>query len=208
MGVNMRKLYLGSQSKARQKLLDIIQIPYEVIAHTSTECDVSYKDSFQDYVLSIAQDKMAKLPTPKITEISNDLLFLLTADTLMRTANTRQILGKPQDIDDAKRMLKIICNEPIELVTACVLVKKEISGDKWVTIDKEEWVTPVNLEFCVDEESVDLYLKKMPQALNACGAGIVEDFGLNFLKKIDGSFTAVLGLPLFELRKRLKKLGF
>jgi len=54
----------------------------------------------------------------------------------------------------------------------------------------------------------DYYLEQIPHAINACGAGIIEDFGLNFLKTVNGSFTAILGLPLFELRKALTTMGF
>jgi len=41
-----------------------------------------------------------------------------------------------------------------------------------------------------------------------CGAGMVEGFGASFLKSINGSYSAVIGLPLFELRDALKKLDF
>ena len=41
-----------------------------------------------------------------------------------------------------------------------------------------------------------------------CGAGVIEGIGQAFLKNINGSYTAVIGLPLFELRQALKKIGF
>ena len=97
--------------------------------------------------------------------------------------------------------------ERIELVTGCCLEKKEYKTT-WETTTQEHWVSPATLEFCVDEELVDLYLEKVPQALYACGAGVVEGFGMNFFKHMSGSFSAIIGLPLFELRQRLKKVGF
>jgi predicted house-cleaning NTP pyrophosphatase (Maf/HAM1 superfamily) len=42
----------------------------------------------------------------------------------------------------------------------------------------------------------------------SCGAGRIEDFGENFLKSVNGSYTTILGLPMFELRRALKEIGF
>jgi len=200
------KLYLGSQSKARQKLLEIASIDYEVIEHKSDECGVRPSSTFADYVLAISEHKMEHIELPAPT--AQEPIFVLTADTLMQTAKTKKILGKPQDKDHAKEMIASYRNEMIELVTACCLEKKEFLENGWHTIASKHWTTPATLEFSVDENLVDLYLEKMPHAMNACGAGIIEGFGFNFLKSVSGSFTAVLGLPLYELRQALKDIGF
>lgn len=200
----MQVLYLGSQSRSRQNLLTLAGINYKVIAHTSDECGISTTGSFNDYVLAIAQHKMEHLVLPAPSEQS---IIVLTADTLMRTAKTKQILGKPVDLNDAKAMLTLVSQEEIELATGCCLERKEFNGS-WKTIEKNHWVTPATFEFSIDKTELDIYFKKLPQALHACGAGIVEEFGLNFLKRVYGSFTTILGLPLFELRDALKKMNF
>jgi len=203
----MQTLHLGSQSKSRQKLLDLACIPYRVIQHTSDECGVDASGSFHEYVLAIAQHKMDHLVLPDAPS-ERQPLFFLTADTLMRTAKSKQILGKPIDLAEAKSMLAMLCKEPIDLATACCLEQKKWNGTHWVTTIKEQWITPAILEFCVEEDEVDAYLEKTPNVLEACGGGKIEDFGLNFLKRIDGSFSTILGLPLYQLRIRLKKIGF
>ena len=201
----MQTLYLASQSKSRKMLLDIAGIPYHVISHTSDECGVELKKSFDEYVLAIAQHKMDHVIIPDGLDSSKSIL-VLTADTLMRTEKTKIIMGKPKDKADAKRMLELECQEPLELVTACCLDKKEFRATEWVTVKKKHWVTKATLEFCVDKDSVDNYLEKVPNAMFACGAGIIEGFGLNFLKNMNGSFSAIMGLPLFELRQALREL--
>lgn len=210
MGKNI--LYLASQSKTRQYLLQIAKIPYQILKHKSDECGIDLTGSFEEYVLAIAQHKMEHvvLPTPEKSET----IFVLTADTLMKIARTKEILGKPLDREDAKRMLKAQCGETIELATGCCLEKKEYRDGRWVTLASKHWTSPVTLEFCVEEEYVEDYLSELPHALNVCGAGMIrnigsnQDFGLNFLKSINGSYTSVLGLPLFELREVLKNMGF
>ena len=212
----MRFLYLASASQSRQKLLTLAQIPYHLVSHTSDECGIDVTQTFNDYVLAIAQHKMERVVLDRIVDTST--IFVLTADTLIRTLQTKQILGKPTDYDDAKRMLALIRKESVEVVTGCCLEKKDRvnkAGNtqrwntrRWNTVQSEHWVTGATLEFCVDEEMVDLFLEKTPQALHACGAGIIENFGFNFLRRVNGSYTAILGLPIFELRQALNKLGF
>ena len=202
-------LYLGSKSKPRQRLLDLAEIRYHVIPHKSDECGIDISNNFKKYVLAIAQQKMESLilPAPKELSQNKNTIFVLTADTLIKTTKTEKIIGKPKDLEDAKKMHKIFCEEPIDVLTACCLEKKVFSK-VWETTEKEHFVVETTIEFCVQENEFDWYIKKLPHALHSCGAGIIEDFGLNFLKKIKGSFTSVMGLPLFELRTALKKIGF
>ncbi len=191
----------------RQHLLDLAEIPYTVLKQTCDECAVNLEKSFDKYVLAIAQEKINHVIIPEKLQ-DDSPIFILTADTLMRLQESKTILGKPKDKDDAKQMLNLMQTEPIELVTGCCLEKRKWANNTWQTASKKHWTMPATIEFCVPDEEMDLYFEKMPYALSACGAGIIEDFGLNFLKRIDGSFTAVLGLPLFELRRELKAMGF
>jgi predicted house-cleaning NTP pyrophosphatase (Maf/HAM1 superfamily) len=55
---------------------------------------------------------------------------------------------------------------------------------------------------------VDEYYQQMPEAMYACGGSIIERYGMNFLRSINGSLTAIIGLPLNELHKRLTETGF
>ena len=76
------------------------------------------------------------------------------------------------------------------------------------TSSHAHWTTGAIIEFYVDHDSIDKYFATFPNVLQCSGAGVVEDHGLSYLKSISGSYTAVLGLPLYELRLALKKIGF
>jgi len=200
-------LYLGSLSKSRQKLLTIAGVDHKVLEHKSEEKVPSAGLTFKDYVLSIAKDKMQNLVLPKDKE--GQIVFVLTADTLVKIGGEGPILGKPRDIEHAKWMLFELRKEsPAKVFTGCCLEKKVFKNNAWQNIEEKHWVSTCDIEFYVDEDEFDLYLKNTPHALKASGAGVVEEFGFNYLKSVNGSYTTVLGLPLYEVRQALKEIGF
>ncbi len=200
-------LYLGSKSKGRQSLLDVAGIEYRVLKHDSDECVVDTGLTFEEYVCAIAEEKMKHLIIPEEL-FANSPIFVLTSDTLTKTIKSGQVLAKPKDLEDAKRMLAVLRKEELLVTTACCLEKKEFKGGLWHTLKKRTFHTNTTCEFFVDKDLEDEYFEKMPRALKSCSAGVVEGFGQNFLKSISGSYSAVTGLPLFELRQILKEIGF
>lgn len=105
-------LYLGSQSEPRQRLLKMAYINFKVLSHKSSESVIEPSDNFEKYVIAIACDKMQHLQLPEVTQVEKNKIFVFTADTLIRIANTSQILGKPKNLENAKEMLRIIRNQP------------------------------------------------------------------------------------------------
>lgn len=201
-------LYLGSQSSARQRLLGFAQIDYKLLAHASDEALKDDLDSFEEKVLAIAQHKMDTLIFPDRSSVTENYLFALTADTLVRNTQNNHIFAKPKHREHAIQMLTAEREAPVEVVTGCCLEKFYYRNHAWEREHAEHWATSAVIEFCVDEDSVERYLNAFPFILQCSGAGAVEEHGLSYLKSINGSYTAVLGLPLYELRERLKKLEF
>ena len=201
-------LYLGSQSAPRQRLLEDAGIPFKVISHASDEQPRHGINTFSDYVLAVAQGKMSTLSFPEVTKADFDYLYVLTADTLVRNPATGQVFGKPMNRDHAIKMLKSERSAPVEVVTGCCLERRTKGPESWHRESYEHWTTSAMIEFHVDDESIDTYLKTLPGALQSSGAGVVDGHGLSYLKSITGSYTAVIGLPMYELRQNLKKLGF
>lgn len=201
-------LYLGSQSQARQRLLEFAKINYALLSHGSDEVVDHAQGSFEQNVLAIAQHKMQTLFLPDKASVRADNLFALTADTLVRSTKTGKVLGKPENRTHAIEMLTIERDAPIEVVTGCCLEKFRYQNDHWEQQDRVHWTTGAVVEFCVDADAIDQYLATFPFILQCSGAGMVEDHGLSYLKSVNGSYTAVIGLPLYELRQALKQLGF
>jgi septum formation protein len=207
--MNKNFLYLASQSKSRQSLLELADIPFKLISHSSDECVVDKGGSFEEYVLSIAREKMDKIVYPSKEEIEkNKEYFFLTSDTLVKTLMTCEVFGKPTSREDAKRMLRSLRQQEALVATACCLEKKIFNGKSWETLDKNHFVVTARIEYCVDEEWIEIYLQKVPIALSIASSATVEGYGHNFVKSIRGSYSAALGLPVFELRHALKNMNF
>ncbi len=200
-------LYLASQSTSRQKLLATSGIPFQIVSHMSDECSMPRGESFQNYVTAIAQDKVKNVVLPD-NAVHHEQLFVLTADTLVRICDTDSILGKPENREDAKRMVRLMRDTKVEVVTGCCLERKKRIDDSWQTDVQRSFTTSSHIEFCVSEKQLDWFIDNEPASLLACGAAVIEGHGQNFLKSIEGSYSSVMGLPLFELRQELNKLSF
>jgi septum formation protein len=203
-------LYIGSQSQSRHKLLLESGINFKILDHTSEESiKLSDAENFQHLVRLLAVHKMECVILPEDLPVEEGMsIFVLTADSLSRGCIGNQIFGKPRNIDHAKEMLRLEREQPIEIATGCCLEVKKFVAGEWVAEESKSWTTNAIIEFCVDEQSLESYLKNTPEALVSCGAGVIEGYGQRFLKSIDGSHSAVSGLPIFELCQALTKFGF
>ncbi|MCK4264857.1 Maf family protein [Candidatus Babeliales bacterium] len=201
-------LYLASQSKNRQELLRRCKINYEVLRHDADELSIDPSLEFNEYVLAIANEKMKHAVLPQAEAVKQRPAFILTADTMLKTIEKNpHLIGKPIDREDARRLLGLLRKVPFLVTTACVLEKKKFDK-KWISLEKKELIVSATAEFCVEEKEIDFYLDSTPESLSSCGATAVEGFGDNFLKSINGSYSAALGIPIYELRKLLKELDF
>ena len=158
--------------------------------------------------MAIARHKMDQVLLPNSSEKTGDTLFIVTADTLVRAPQQDIEFGKPKDTEDAKRMLRYIRQEPVEVVTGCCVEKRVVVDGVWVTDQKALWAQTTLVEFIIEEDRLDWYLTHLPESLYSSGAGIIEGFGQIFFKSLHGSYTAVRGLPLFEMRQALEKFEF
>jgi septum formation protein len=208
--MNMTKdiLYLGSQSRSRQLLLDYAGIPFKVLEHGSDESYLHADGTLEHQVTTIAHGKMETLLLPVHPEVACDYLFVLTADSLVKDPRTKEVFGKPEDRAHALRMLEAERKGPIEVATGCCLRKYVWLKNAWKMAEEKLWATGAMIEFYVDDASVDRYFATRPIALHCAGAGAIEEHGLAYFKSINGSYTAVLGLPLYEVWQELGQLGF
>lgn len=202
-------LYLASQSASRQRLLHEIGIPFIVLSHLSDEKVMRDGSSFKDYVLMISQHKMDSLVLPTPEDVNKPYMYVLTADTLVIEPKSDCILGKPRDKEDAREMMALLFNHEVHVVTACCLRRYCLDeAGSWIVEREAGWTSSADLMFCVAPDEVDWFIEKEPISLVAAGATIIDGFGQRFLKYLNGSHSAVIGLPLYELTQALKHMGF
>lgn len=197
-------LYLGSSSQSRQMLLKQARIPFTLVTQSADEAQCDWKQGLKDVVTSIALHKMAHCQLPAGKE--GDTCFVLTADTLTQDSHG-VIQGKPADATDAIAKLKAVRDGVVTTGTAFCLEKKLFKGGSWVMQEQIIGYAQAEYLFQVPDAWLDAYLADS-LGLSGSGAIGIEEYGNLFLKALNGSYSAVIGLPLFELRQALEKLGF
>lgn len=197
-------LYFGSKSQPRRMLLEETQIPFVVVNQDADESQCDWGLPLPQLVLSIALYKMQHVILPSgVSE--GDICFVLTADTMSHD-KAGKIHGKPVDRADAIAKIKATRDGSF-LCTAFCLDKKVWRAGRWEIEERVADVVSADFSFIIPDQWIDTYLEKVP-FLEVSGGIAVERYGNQFLKVVDGSYSTIIGLPLFELRQALEKLGF
>lgn len=195
-------LYVGSTSRSRHMLLQDAGIPFEVIAQSADEQQCDWSLPLNQTVEGIARYKMKHLVLPAGAE--GDYCFVLTADTLTENRDGG-LEGKPIDRADAVAKL-IRAREGVRTGTACLVRKCHFVQGSWQVIEERMLYAQGSYIFNVPDAWIDFYLDNVP--VLGSGAIAIEGFGNQFLQSLQGSLSAVIGLPMYELREALQTMGF
>ena len=123
---------------------------------------------------------------------------VLAADTVVVVEG--QLLGKPRDADDARRMLRLLRNRPHEVVTGVAVVDAETG---WTATTA---VVTVVVMADYGDEAIDAYVAT-GGPLDKAGAYAIQDIPGAWIKAVSGSYTNVVGLPLAATRRLLESFG-
>lgn len=196
-------LYLASQSISRQQLLKEAKIPFTLLHQAADEQACDWGLPLETLVATIALYKMEQVILPTGTE--GDIIFVLTADTLSQDKNGA-IQGKPKDREDAIAKIKEARNGT-RLCTAFYLDKKEFRKGTWQVRERIHQVVAAEYLFMVPDEWIEHYLTNTI-SFAVSNAIAIEQYGTQFLKEVRGSYSTIVGLPMFEVREALEKIGF
>ena len=200
-------LYLASGSKSRRKLLEEAKINFKTISQNSAEESLADCSDASKIVLEIAKDKMKCVDMSSVPK--ERPAFVLTADSLIKGMNSKEIFGKPKNLEDAKIRLETQYNQPILVPTGCCLEKRIFANGSWKTEEQIVWTTDSVVEFEIPLSLVDKYIETHKDiVLETAGACTIEGYSQQFLKSINGSYSGTLGLPMYELLNNLKVIGF
>jgi len=197
-------LYFGSKSQSRRMLLEEAHIPFIVVEQNADETACDWTLPLEQLVMSIALHKMEHVMVPSGNK-EGELCFVLTADTMSHD-KTGTIHGKPISRDDAIAKIKA-ARDGSFLCTGFCLDKKVWRQGQWHTLERIADVVSAEFVYYIADKWIDYYLDSIP-FLNVSGAIAVEKFGAQFLKVMHGSYSTIVGLPMFEVRQGLEKLGF
>lgn len=186
-------LILGSQSPRRKELLQWIFIPYKIV--TSDVEEISDKNTVEEIVMDLANQKAKDVFEKSTKDFENP--FVIGADTIVVIDD--EILGKPKDREDAKKMLLKLKGRSHRVLTGVSFQSHDID---YAFYDSTE----VHFDE-IEDTLLELYLNT-GESLDKAGAYGIQGAALGFIKSIEGSYSNVVGLPVDKVLQNLKsKLG-
>ena len=188
----MTTLYLASGSPRRQELLTQLGLSFERLVPGIEERRLP-QESAGHYVARLAREKAQA----GVALASRDLP-VLGADTIVILNG--EVLEKPRDAAHAAEMLRMLSGKTHQVMTAVALADKQLTLDCLV-------VTEVTFRL-LSEQDIASYVAS-GEPLDKAGAYGIQGLGGCFVRKINGSYHAVVGLPLvgtYELLSNFNSL--
>lgn len=189
--LNKYKIILASNSPRRKELLGGLGIEFSV--RTLQGIDESYPNDLkgEDIPKYISGQKAKAYKA-----LMADEELIITADTIVYVDG--EVLGKPKDKDDARRMFHLMSGRKHEVITGVSIVTK----DKTI-----QFATTTHVTFApLTDEEIDFYIDNYKPFDKAGAYGIQEWIGYIGITGIEGSYFNVVGLPVQRLYTELKKV--
>jgi septum formation protein len=181
------QLILASASPRRQILLQQAGIVFrkQVAEIDETPLD---NEAAEDYVMRLALEKARAVRQHSDT----GGLPVLGADTAVVVDG--RLLGKPESLAHAREMLELLSGREHQVMTAVALVREREAVQLSMS---RVWFRPLS------EKEIDAYWRTgEPQ--DKAGAYAIQGVGAIFIERLEGSYTGVMGLPLYETGQLLQ----
>ncbi len=187
----MKKIVLASSSPRRKQLLKQLGLEFEIVP---SEIEEKLNPRLKP------RHQVEELALKKAESVAGQFedAIIIGADTLV--ALNEEVIGKPKDKNEAKRMLKKLRGRQHSIFTGFVLIDTLNKRTIIKSIETKVWfrkLSPSEIANYIERENV----------LDKAGAYAIQNLGSLFVEKIEGDYFGAIGLPLFTLAKELKKLG-
>lgn len=168
---------------------------YEII---TSNADEHILESDPAEFVSILAERKARAVYDKLVSQGNapSELAVVGSDTVV--AFRGEIIGKPNDKQDARRILKLLSNNTHTVYTGVAVISGETTQVEVDTTD---------VKFCdLSDDEIETYVNSNEPYDKAGAYGIQGPFGM-FVEKINGNYFTIIGMPLPVLYRMLKKIG-
>jgi len=190
-------LFLASQSPRRRELLTQVGISFDVL---SVDIDEAAKNNevANDYVVRLADEK-ALAGWQAATEEHKAVLGSDTAVVI-----NGQILGKPENAAEAKKMLALLSGKTHQVMTAVALATQ---GSKSSQAELTSVLSVSDVTFKeLSNTEIDRYVLT-GECDDKAGSYAIQGLAAAFITHLSGSYSGVMGLPLYETIELLNKAG-
>ena len=183
----MKHIILASASPRRKEILELADLKFDVMPSDAQE--ITTKTAPNEVVM-----ELASLKAKDIYKKSEKQSMIVGADTVV--AYQGQILGKPTDEADAKRMLTMLSGQTHEVYTGvCV-----IEDGKTKTFYEETKVT----FYEISDEQIDHYIQT-GEPMDKAGSYGIQGKAAVFIKGIEGDYYNVVGFPIARFLQEITK---
>ncbi|WP_373949665.1 nucleoside triphosphate pyrophosphatase [Vibrio pomeroyi] len=209
-----KHLVLASGSPRRKELLSQLGYEFSVLVTDVEECKHA-QETAEEYVKRLSLDKalaalslLATNPSEKQHVASGSDTVVVSSDAISLDSETvvlgsdtvvvsqGQVLEKPTDFSDSKRMLTQLADGRHQVMTAVSVVSEEKQKTEIVITDV--WFKPLS------EKEIEQYWQT-GEPCDKAGSYGIQGLGGRFVTRIEGSYYAVVGLPLFETDQLLQE---
>jgi septum formation protein len=191
MSYQFEAIVLASASPRRREILTQMGVAYTIAEHSVDEVAL-HAEAPADFVKRLALEKALSVQLAQ----SQPLLPILGSDTIV--VCDEEILGKPTDRADALRMLNLLSGRQHQVYSAVSLCH-----------GKRHEVLLSCSEVCfkvLSEQEIESYWRS-EEPLGKAGGYAIQGLGGMFVTDLRGSFSGVMGLPVFETAQLLNDFG-
>ena len=198
-------IYLASQSPRRSQLLDQIGVAHHILVADAAEnaiedaeaLEIAFKNEApKAYVMRVTGLKL-DAAVARMKKRGLAAAPVLCADTTV--AIGRVIYGKPQNAADAARMMAELSGKTHRVLTAVAVAH----GRKRVSLLSASKVTFMNMT----KAQIASYVAT-GEPMGKAGSYGVQGMAAGMIERISGSYSGIMGLPLFETMQLLRQIGF
>jgi len=192
--VNMpekRKLILASASPRRKKILELTGLKFSIDAGDYEE-DMSLRLKPHQLAKFLSSEK-AKTIAAKYTNA-----LVIAADTFIVFKD--HLMGKPNTREEARRMLTLLSGKAHSVITGFTIIDTNTKKKLSRSVETKVYFRKMTVQ------EIEAYIKT-GEPLDKAGAYAIQGIGAIIVKKIEGDYFNVMGLPLSSLTEALKKFG-
>ena len=184
------KIFLASASPRRAELLQQIGVDFDVLAVDIDE-SIQANESAEHYVQRLALEKAQAGYAAQV-----NIRPTLGSDTIVLIDN--ELLGKPENKQHAKQMLTSLSGRKHQVLTAVAMVDAK---------NHQCRISISDVYFrSLTADDIDAYWNT-GEPCGKAGAYAIQGIGAQFIERLEGSYSGVMGLPLFETAQLLKTFG-
>ena len=187
---NNYKIILASKSPRRAEILKMIKVNFKVIpSKIKEEINLKIEQNKTAINISKAKAEAISLKYPNDTIIGADTIVIFNGE----------IFGKPKDINESKKMLKALSGNSHKVITGVTIMNKRLKILKTFSETTEVFVQTI------PTKKIKYYVNNFNTLDKAGSYGIQEWFSV-WIKKINGCYYNVMGLPVSKLHRYLVEI--